>query len=91
MLDAAHRQLGGSVVLVWDNLNTHVSHTMRRPAAARLWLTNYQLPPYATELNPVEGVWSLLKRARANLSKHSLDDLTPLVKIRLKRVQCRPA
>lgn len=25
-----------------------------------------------------------------NLSKHSLDDLAALVKIRLKRVQCRP-
>ncbi|MGW4391771.1 hypothetical protein [Streptomyces sp. NPDC004685] len=26
----------------------------------------------------------------ANLSKRSLDDLTALVKFRLKRVQCRP-
>jgi hypothetical protein len=29
LLDAAHQQLGGPIVLVWDNLNTHVSHTMR--------------------------------------------------------------
>ncbi|MEU9371997.1 transposase [Streptomyces avermitilis] len=57
--------------------------------AARLWLTVYQLPPYAPEFNPVEGVWSHLKRSPANLTKHSLDQLTALVKTRLKRMQYR--
>ena len=28
LLDAAHQQLGGPLVLVWDNLNTHVSRAM---------------------------------------------------------------
>jgi putative transposase len=56
-LDAAHQQLGGPVVLVWGILNTHVSRTMRE-LRGPLWLTVYQLPPYAPELNPVEGVWS---------------------------------
>lgn len=54
------------------NLNTHVSHTMRRLIAERSWLTVYQLPPYAPEFNPVEGVWSHLKRSLANLTKHSI-------------------
>ncbi|HKO83288.1 MAG TPA: transposase [Actinomycetota bacterium] len=90
-LDAAHQQLGGGpVVLVWDNLNTHVSRTMHELTAARLWLTVHQLPPYAPELNPVEGVGSHLKRSLANLIKHNLDQLTALVKIRLKRMQYRP-
>lgn len=35
-LDAAHQQLDGPIVLVWDNLNTHVSRPMRRLIAARL-------------------------------------------------------
>jgi transposase len=90
LLDAAHQQLGSPIVLVWDNLNTHVSRTMHELIAARLWLTVYQLPPYAPELNPVEGVWSHLKRSLANLTKHSLDQLTALVKTRLKRMQYRP-
>lgn len=90
LLDAAHQQLGGPIVLVWDNLNTHVSRTMRQLIDARLWLTVYQLPPYAPEFNPVEGVWSHLKRSLANLTKHSLDQLTALVKTRLKRMQYRP-
>ncbi|MDH6222765.1 hypothetical protein M2283_010117 [Streptomyces pseudovenezuelae] len=54
LLDAAHQQLDGPIVLVWDNLNTHVSRTMRDLVDARLWLTVYQLPPYAPEFNPVE-------------------------------------
>ncbi|WP_371330446.1 transposase [Streptomyces sp. TP-A0356] len=91
LLDAAHQQLGGPIVLVWDNLNTHVSYTMRELIDARLWLTVHELPPYAPELNPVEGVWSHLKRSLANLTKHGLDQLTALVKTRLKRMQYRPA
>ena len=68
-LDAAHQQLHGPVVVVWDGLNTHTSHAMRELIAARTWLTVFQLPAYAPELNPVEPVWSHLKRSLANLAK----------------------
>jgi hypothetical protein len=91
LLDAAHRQLGGPIVLIWDNLNTHVSAAMIKLIAARPWLTVYRLPPYAHELNPVEPVWSHLKRSLANLTKQSIAELTALVKTRLKRMQYRPA
>jgi transposase len=90
LLDAAHQRLGGPIVLVWDNLNTHRDQVMRRLIAARPWLTVHQLPPYAPELNPVEGVWSNLKRSLANLVKHNIDQLTALVKTRLTRMQHRP-
>jgi transposase len=90
LFDAAHRQLGGPIVLVWDNLNTHVSATMAEIIAARPWLTVFRLPPYAHELNPVEPVWSHLKRSLANLTKHNITELTALVKTRLRRVQFRP-
>ena len=89
-LDAAHRQLGGPVVLIWDNLNTHTSGAMRELIAARDWLTVFQLPPYASELNPVELVWANLKRSLANLTKHNITQLTALVKTRLRRMQHRP-
>ncbi len=91
LLDAAHQQLGGPIVLVWDNLNTHVSAAMAELVAARPWLTVYRLPPYAHELNPVEPVWAHLKRSLANLTKHDITELTALVKTRLKRMQYRPA
>jgi hypothetical protein len=90
LLDAAHQQLGGPIVLVWDNLNTHVSTVMAELIAARPWLTVFRLPPYAHELNPVEPVWSHLKRSLANLTKHTIAELTVLVKTRLKRMQYRP-
>jgi transposase len=90
LLDAAHQQLGGPVVLVWDNLNTHVSRAMRDLVAARDWLTVFQLPPYASELNPVESVWSNLKRSLANLTKQDLGQLTALARTRLRRMQYRP-
>ena len=77
-------------MVVWDNLNTHVSAAMAELIAARDWLTVYQLPPYAHELNPVEPVWSHLKRSLANLAKRNLAQLTALVKTRLKRMQYRP-
>jgi hypothetical protein len=90
LLDAAHRQLGGPIVGVWDNLNTHVSAAMAELLAARPWLTVFQLPPYAHELNPVEPVWAHLKRSLANLTKHTIAELTALVKTRLRRMQHRP-
>jgi DDE superfamily endonuclease len=89
-LDAAHQQLGGPLVLVWDGLNTHTSRAMRELIAARDWLTVYRLPPYAPELDPVEPVWSNLKRSLANLAKHDIHQLTALVKTRLRQMQYRP-
>jgi transposase len=87
LLDAAHQQLTGPLVVVWDNLNAHVSAAMTELVETRDWLTVYQLPPYAHELNPVEPLWSHLKRSLANLAKRDLAQLTALVKTRLKRIQ----
>jgi transposase len=90
LLDAAHQQLGGPIVLVWDNLNAHISAVMKRLVAARPWLRVVQLPAYAPELNPVEAVWSHLKKSLANLAKRTVDQLLGLIKTRLKRIQYRP-
>ena len=89
-LDAAHQQLGGPLVVIWDGLNAHVSAAMAELIAARDWLTVFRLPPWAHELNPVERVWSVLKRSLANLVKRDISQLTALVKTRLRRMQYRP-
>jgi hypothetical protein len=83
LLDAAHQQLGGPIVLVWDNLTAHHDTVMQKLITARSWLTVYRFPTYAPELNPVEGVWANLKRGLGNLAA--------LVKTRLKKMQYRPA
>jgi hypothetical protein len=36
-------QLGGPLVVVWDNLNTHTSHAMAELIATRDWLRACQL------------------------------------------------
>ena len=56
------------LVLIWDNLNHHVSATMRQFVDDHDWLTVVQLPTYAPELNPTEGVWLHLKRGIGNLA-----------------------
>ncbi|MFQ6268109.1 transposase [Kutzneria viridogrisea] len=45
--DAAHQRLGGSITVIWDNLNTHVSAAMRALIASRDWLRVIRLPAYA--------------------------------------------
>jgi putative transposase len=91
LLDAAHAQLRGPIVLVWDNLSTHTSAAMQALVAARPWLTVYQLPTHAPELNPVEPVWAHLRKSLVNFLKQTLNQLTALVKSRLKCMQYRPS
>jgi hypothetical protein len=90
LLDGAHQQLTGPIVVVWDYLKAHISGAMAELIAARDWLTVFRLPSYAHELNPVEKVWSHLKRSQANLAKRDLSQLTALVRTRLRRMQYRP-
>jgi putative transposase len=90
LLDAAHQRLGGPIVLIWDNLNTHISHVMREYIAARDWLTVYRLPPYAPDLNATEGVWANLTIGLGNRHFHGLDTLKAAIMTRLRRLQHRP-
>ena len=62
---------------------------MRRLVATRTWLRVYQLPSYAPELNPVESVWSHLKRSLANLAAGTITHMATLARTRLKRIQYR--
>ncbi|KAF5990522.1 transposase [Streptomyces sp. WAC00263] len=87
----AHIQLGGPIVLVWDNVRIHLTAALREFIAADAdWLTVFQLPTNATDLNPQEGVWSLVKRDIGNLAAANLSQITRAVKRRLKMVQYRP-
>ncbi|MFE5967230.1 transposase [Streptomyces sp. NPDC056463] len=87
----AHAQLGGPIVLVWDNVRLHLTAEMREfIAASAEWLTVFQLPTYAPDLNPQEGIWSLVKRDLGNLAAADLGQITRAVKRRLKKIQYRP-
>ncbi|WP_436846685.1 IS630 family transposase [Streptomyces massasporeus] len=87
----ARLQLGGPIVLVWDNVRLHLTVGMREFIDANAeWLTVFQLPTYAPDLNPTEGVWSLVKRDIGNLAAADLGQITRAVKRKLKMLQYRP-
>jgi transposase len=92
LITAAHHQLNAPVILIWDNLNTHLSTVMRTFTSDHHdWLTVVQLPAYAPDLNPAEGVWANMKNGLGNLAASSACHLAAVVKNRLKRIQYRPA
>jgi hypothetical protein len=65
----ARIQLGGPIVLVWDNVRLHLTASMEEFIDANAeWLTVFQLPAYAPDLDPQEGIWSLVKRDIGNLA-----------------------
>ncbi len=87
----ARIQLGGPIVLVWDNVRLHLTVDMREFIAANVeWLTVFQLPTYAPDLNPQEGVRSLVKRDVGNLAAADLGQITRAVKRKLKMLQYCP-
>jgi transposase len=64
------RKIGGNLLVIWDGAPIPraqpVKDFLRNGAAKRLHLE--QLPGYAPDLNPDEGIWNYLKRvALANL------------------------
>lgn len=72
-------KLRGKVLLIWDgspiiHRGQAVKDFLRAGAAKRLHLE--QLPGYAPDLNPDEGIWNYLKRVElANICCHDLQEL----------------
>jgi transposase len=91
LIIATHQQLGAPLVWCWDNLNIHLMAELADFAAENTeWLRIFQLPTYAPELNPVEGIWSLLKRAMVNFIAPDLNHLVKTTKRKLKKIQYKP-
>ncbi len=60
------RHMAGKLLVIWDGSPIDRAKVVKTFLAAggakRLWLE--QLPGYAPDLNPVEGIWNYLKRVR---------------------------
>ncbi|WP_434100380.1 IS630 family transposase [Streptomyces rochei] len=90
LLIAAHQQLAAPIVLVWDNLNVHRDRRLREFIDTHDWITCYFLPAYAPDLNPVEGIWSLLRRSsQANTAFTDPDHLMSALRHGLRQIQYR--
>ena len=89
LLITAHQQLGGPIMLVWDNLNVHLAAGMRQFIAGREGLA-HRLPSYAPDLNPVEGIWSLLRRGKlSNTAFTTPEHLFQIIRHGLRTIQYR--
>jgi hypothetical protein len=91
-LRALARHLRGPLVLVWDRLNVHRARLVRDFLRRHPRVHTEFLPPYAPELNPVEGVWGYLKRNP--LANHAADNAGDLARTALghtRHVARRPA
>jgi transposase len=72
------RKIKGELLVIWDGAPIHrgkeIKAFLARGAAKRLHLE--QLPCYALELNPDEGIWNHLKRVELkNICCRDLDHL----------------
>jgi transposase len=72
------RKIPGKIVVIWDGAPIHrgqeIKDFLSRGAAKRLHLE--QLPGYAPDLNPDEGIWNYLKRVElGNVCCANLDQL----------------
>ena len=79
------RQIPGKLLVIWDGSPIHrsrvVKHFLKSGAASRVQLE--QLPGYAPDLNPDEGIWKHLKCVE--LKNHCCQSLAEL------RVELRKA
>ena len=86
-------QIAGHVTVVWDGAPIHCSHVVKAflaaGAAKRLQLE--QLPGYAPDLTPDEGVWNDLKRGElANVCCRDLGELTTHLIQANERLRAKP-
>ena len=70
LVTAAHRILGAPVILIWDNLNTHISKVMRTFTGGHPdWLTVIELPRTSRTVHPLGWItWKVKFLTRTNKS-----------------------
>jgi transposase len=89
-LTVLHRRLKDQKVLViWDNAAIHKSKVIQQylDDGASAWLRLEQLPAYAPELSPNEGIWRYLKYVKLrNVAAMSLALLLEAVKVALPQI-----
>ena len=91
-LDALKRQIGKSLLVVWDGLAAHRSRKVRDYVDSLDGAIQLErLPAYAPELNPVEYVWGYLKNHElSNFCARDFAQLTHTARRRLRSMQRRP-
>jgi transposase len=87
------RQGCGPLTIIWDGAPIHRSPAIQAllASAAGERLRLEQLPGYAPELNPTEGIWAHLKgRELANVRRDDLEQLWRAVHQAKQRLRAQP-
>lgn len=80
-----------NLVVIWDGAAIHRSEAVKallKEKPGRIHLE--RLPAYSPELNPVELVWSHLKRSLKNQVFSNLEELATAVLDQIKRLEANP-
>jgi transposase len=85
--------LTGKLLIIWDGAPIHRDKSIKAFLAAggaeRLFLE--QLPGYAPDLNPDEGVWNYLKHVELrNVTCHNQDELRHELRVAIIRLRRKP-
>ena len=90
-LQALQRQLRRPLLVIWDGLPAHRSRLVRDYVESQVGgIQLERLPAYAPELNPVEYIWSYLKRHEVvHFCPHDFAELTTFARRRLASMQRR--
>jgi transposase len=88
------RPIRGKLLVIWDGAPIHrgqpIKDFLRRGAARRVHLE--QLPGYAPELNPDEGIWNDLKRVElGNFCCRDLAELALALRRATERLRHKPS
>ena len=82
--------VAGKVIVIFDNARIHKSKLVNAFVAGQSRLEVVHTPPYAPECNPVEWLWSWVKRTELiELPARSVSDLRAAWKRGLARVRSR--
>ncbi|MER6563076.1 transposase, partial [Streptomyces sp. NPDC001027] len=72
------------------DFTVHKDRRLREFVDTHEWITCYFLPAYAPDLNPVEGIWSLLRRSsQANTAFSDPEHLISTLRHGLRKIQYR--
>jgi len=84
-----HQEIKKPLLIVWDGLRAHWSKAVKAHIATFEGdIVVKQLPAYAPELNPVEYLWSHLKRNDlANFAAKNLEELSRVSRAAVAKIQ----
>ena len=82
--------LGGRLLIIWDGAPIHHDRLVHGfVAAGAVWVE--QLPGYAPDLNPDEGVWDQLKYVELkNVTCHDQEELRHELRLAIARLRQKP-